>query len=227
MKDIKLVIFYILVLLFPDRARDGWNFSFILIAISIVIKKNFLTIILKTYFLKGQNTKKVWSERTSRSVINLKISDIVAISANLQTKTTSTKIYIIKPEWIQDLNLDLRLTTTQPCPTSSRVFTIAVARDRVRSFNVAHRIHFWALSRQDLVFPREKPILKRGHKLLIPARGAEESINRIDAPRNDHDGWCYLDFTASWWPRMQGEMARFQEPVACHRLLTLRLVINR
>lgn len=57
MKDIKLVIFYILVLLFPDRARDGWNFSFILIAISIVIKKNFLTIIL-TYFLKGKTPRK-------------------------------------------------------------------------------------------------------------------------------------------------------------------------
>lgn len=27
--------------------------------------------------------------------------------------------------------------------------------------------------------------------------------------------------------RLQGEMARFQEPVACHRLLILRLVINR
>lgn len=67
MKDIKLVIFYILV--FSDRARDGWNFSFILIAISIVIKKNFLTIILKTYFLKGQNTKKVWSERTDLLLI--------------------------------------------------------------------------------------------------------------------------------------------------------------
>lgn len=69
MKDIKLVIFYILVLLFSDRARDGWNFSFILIAISIVIKKNFLTIILKIYFLKGQNTKKVWSERTDLLLI--------------------------------------------------------------------------------------------------------------------------------------------------------------
>lgn len=67
MKDIKLVIFYILV--FSDRARDGWNFSFILIAISIVIKKNFLTIILKIYFLKGQNTKKVWSERTDLLLI--------------------------------------------------------------------------------------------------------------------------------------------------------------
>lgn len=69
MKDIKLVIFYILVLLFHDRTRDGWNFTFILIAISIVIKKNFLTIILKIYFLKGQNTKKVWSERTDLLLI--------------------------------------------------------------------------------------------------------------------------------------------------------------
>lgn len=61
-----------------------------------------------------------------------------------------------------------------------------------------------ALKEQDLVFPRERePILKRGHKLLIPARGrqrVEESINRIDAAAIVMAGG-YLDFTASWWPR--------------------------
>lgn len=79
-------------------------------------------------------------------------------------------------------------------PTSSRVFTIAGDRSTWTTESTAE--HF---SGQDLMFPREKAILKPGHKLLIPARqGVEESINRIDAPRNDRDGWCYLDFTASW-----------------------------
>lgn len=65
-----------------------------------------------------------------------------------------------------------------------------------------------ALKEQDLVFPRERePILKRGHKLLIPARGrqgVEESINRIDAPEKQR----------SWWPVATWILRRPGDPVS-------------
>lgn len=123
-----------------------------------------------------QNLSKIILLKTKSSLFNKQKND--------QNKYNQTRM---NPEFKLGSLLDDRSTVS----TSSRVFTIAGDRSTWTTESTPERF-----SGQDLVFPREKAILKRGHKLLIPARGPPRG-RRVHQPNRCTE-------KRSWWLVLPG-----------------------